>query len=295
MDEHKSLGFMVIRNDTILYEWYKEGFDRTSTFTSFSLVKSLVSLMTGIAVEEGKLKVDDPIGKYLPEIKDSAVRGVKVEDLLNMASGIKFKESYFNPFASIARLYYGRKIPKYIKNLKLENKPGTKFSYSSMDTQLLSMVLSKATGMSVSEYMEKKLWSQMDMEFDASWNLDSKKSDTEKGFSNLNARMVDFAKFGKLMMNNGKWGSKQLVPETWLDRCKTGSDLYKGYSYQWWITNWTKDKDYVAQGILGQYLYVNETRNTIVLRFGKNWADVSWVSTFSEISSNPLVLQRKKK
>lgn len=287
IEKHGTLAFMVIRNDTIQYEWYKKDFDRTSIFTSFSLMKSIVSMLAGIAIEEGRLNLSDEIGEYLPEIKDTAVQKVQVDDLLNMTSGIKFKESYFNPFASIARLYYGRRILRYIRNLKLEHPPGGHFHYSSMDTQLLSLVIERATGTTISEYMEQRIWSQISTAYDATWNVDSKRHDTEKGFACFNATMVDYAKLGKLMLQNGKWNDEQIIPAGWIERSVRQNALTERYAYQWWFPTSTDDLDYVAQGILGQYLYINEESNTIVLRFGKKWGKINWTDLFYKLSSKP--------
>ena len=283
---NKTLSFLVIKNDSIVYESYLDKFDSTSQFTSFSMGKSFVSALVGIAIEEGKIKdVNEPITKYIPELKGEEFKKITIEHCLNMQSGIKFYEGYFNPFSGVAKYYYGRKILKYVSKLKVEKEPGKGFDYKSLDTQLLGIIVERATGKKLANYLEEKIWIPLEMEYDASWNIDSKKGDTEKAFCCLNARTVDFAKFGRLFLNKGKWHGKQVVPEKWVEKSLAGSPNYRGYSYQWWLIN-DKDKSYMAQGILGQYIYVNPTKNIIIVRMGKNWADVYWPRFFGKVAAS---------
>lgn len=284
---NKSLSLLIIRNDSILYEWYHPKFDSSSVFTSMSVAKSVVSLLVGIAVDEGKIKsVHDPITKYIPELKNPGLEKITIEHLLNMQSGIDFKESYFNPFGKIAKYYYGKHLLNYIPKLKVAHAPGQGFNYISIDPQLLSIALERATGKKLGDYCQEKLWQTLGMEFDASWSIDSKRGDTEKGFCGLNARSRDYAKIGRLMLNMGNYNGKQIVSEDWMKHCYDGAENYGGYAYQWWNFQ-SSDRDIMAQGILGQYVYVNPKKNVIIVRTGKKWGkEINWWRFFRDLSSD---------
>ncbi len=281
---NKSLGLTIIRNDSILYEWYDKGFDTSSVMTTFSMAKSFVSLLVGIAIEEGKIKsADEPITTYIPELKDPAFSKISIEHLLNMQSGIHFNESYYNPFGTIAKFYYGKHLLKYVKRLKVDKDPGQGFDYKSLDTQLLGIIIERSTGQKLAHYFQEKLWQPLDMQYDASWSIDSKTGDTEKAFCCLNARILDFAKIGKMMLQKGKWGNEQIVPEEWVELCFKSKN-YPSYSYQWWILN-TPQNEIMAQGILGQYLYINPAKNIVIVRMGKKWGkSINWWNFFTRLS-----------
>lgn len=287
MKANKTLSFLVIRNDTVLYDWYHDKMDSASMFTTFSMAKSFVGLLIGIAIEEGKINsVNDPITKYIPEFKNPGFEKVTIQHLLNMESGIEFKESYFNPFGHIAKYYYGRKILNYVPKLKIEEEPGKGFNYKSLDTQLLGLIIERATQTKLATYLELKIWRKLGMEFPATWSTDSKKGDTEKAFCCLNARVHDFAKIGRLMLNEGVYNGEQIVPKNWIRSSMKRDNGYQGYANQWWILR-TDEHELMAQGILGQYLYINPAKNIIIVRMGKNWGkEVNWWTIFSEVTRN---------
>jgi CubicO group peptidase (beta-lactamase class C family) len=285
LEENKTLAFVVIHGDTVKYQWYKKGFDEESVFTTFSMAKSFVGLLTGIAIQEGYLSENDPITKYLPQIKNAGMQKVTVHHLLQMQSGIKYKESYINPFGPTAKFYYGRRLDKYIKKLKAEKEPGQEWNYQSVNTQLLGMVLEQATGRKLATYFQEKLWQPLGMNHGAIWNTDSKKSDTEKGFCCLTGTPLDFAKIGRLMLHKGMYEGTQIIDSAWVEKStrQTGSDGARWYQYQWWPLN-EKEGSFMANGILGQYLYVNPAKNIIIVRMGKKNGDISWVKLMGEIS-----------
>ena len=286
LDDSKSVGFLIIQNDTLLYEWYDKNYDESSIVTTFSMAKSIVGLLIGIAIDEGFIKSEnDLITDYLPELDAEGFDKIRVIHLLNMCSGIGFNESYINPFGHVAKFYYGRKLDQYVSKLKVETEPGTTFKYQSCDTQILSMILEKATGRRPAEYLQEKIWQRIGMQYDASWSIDSRKHNTEKAFCCLNARTIDLAKFGRLMLNNGNWNGDQIVSEEWINKSTQGSDIYIGYSRQWWILN-TSDNDYIAEGILGQYLYINPAKKLIIVRMGRSYGDVRWKTVFREIAKS---------
>lgn len=312
LEKSKTLGFMVIRNDSILYENYFKNLDKTKPHPSFSVAKSYVSALLGIAIDEGYIKsTDEEIMKYIPELGND-FKGVTIEHVLNMRSGVKFDEGYFNPFGDVAKYYYGRNLNKYIRKLTVESEPDMGFQYRSVNTQLLATIIATATQRPFQDYFYEKLWAPLHMEYDASWSLDSKKNNTPKAFCCLNATMRDFAKFGKLYLNNGNYNGKQIVPVKWVKKTLDASQALKNknkYAYQWWrishlepinqqeptkddvmvVRNNRKyishlDNDYYAQGILGQFIYINPDKNMVIVRLGSNYGKVWWKDFFQKIS-----------
>ena len=286
LEDSKTVSFLVIRNDTILYEWYGKSYNDSAIVTTFSMAKSLVGLMIGIAIDEGAIVSEqDYIVQYLPELKNPGFDSIRIVHLLNMCSGIHFGESYVNPFGDVAKYYYGKNLKKYVSKMVVEETPGTRFNYQSGDTQLLAMILARATGKSPTEYLQEKIWDKLGMQYDASWSIDSKRHQMEKAFCCINARTVDLAKIGRLMLNRGNWEGEQIVSKEWVHKSTKGSDVTRSYSRQWWILQ-TKSKEYMAQGILGQFLYVNPSKNVVIVRMGKNYGDVYWKRKFKYIARN---------
>jgi CubicO group peptidase (beta-lactamase class C family) len=240
----KTTAFLIIRNDTVLFEKYDQGYDRNVISTFFSVTKSITSLLVGIAVDEGYIKsVHDPVTDYIPELKncDPHFRRLTVEHLLNMQAGLQFNESYSNPFAGMARLFYGQNQLGFIKKLKFNAEPGEKYSYNSATTAILGIALERAVGRSYAEYLEEKIWKPMGMEYDASVSLDDKKHHFAKSYQGLNATAIDLAKIGRLYLNGGNWNGKQIVSKAWIDKsimpCPEENHIgrtYYGYQYQWY-------------------------------------------------------------
>ncbi len=276
LEKTKTVAFLVIRNDSLLYERYLNGYKRSTPVASFSIAKSFTSMLVGIAVSEGAINsVQDPVTKYVPELQHAGFDRVTIEHLLNMHSGIKSSESYFNPFGGVAKLYYGRNLKKYMKHLKLEGEPGGGFSYKSVNTQLLGLIVERATHKLLADYMQEKIWQSIGAEYDAGWSIDSRKHQETKAFCCFNACATDFAKMGRLYLKNGNWNGKQLVPESWVkESLSTVGDKNGGiYSYQWWHN---KSDDFFAQGHLGQYIYVYPKKNIIIVRLGKKYGMDPW-------------------
>lgn len=278
LEKEKTLAFLIIRNDTILAEDYLFDYNAASIVPSFSVAKSVISILIGCAIEDGYIGgVEEPVTKYLPELEQRGFEKVTIEHVLQMTSGLDFNESYTNPFGDAATYYYGRNLEKVVSKSKTEVPPGERFQYVSGNTQILTNILDRVLGdQSVSHYLQEKIWKPLGMEYEASWSLD-RKDGLEKGFCCLNARARDFAKLGRLYLHRGNWEGKQVVPEEWVDR-STRIDTTNGsvwyYQYQWWQAS---DKgDYYAEGILGQFIYVNPTKNFIAVRLGKKYGDINW-------------------
>jgi CubicO group peptidase (beta-lactamase class C family) len=310
LEENKTVAFLIIKNDTIQYEKYFKGHDKQSIVPSFSMAKSVTSILIGFAIDEGLIKsVDEPITTYIPELTKNGFDKVTIKHLLQMTSGIKFNEIYVNPFGDAASFYYGLNLRKVIGKMKLKSEPGKKFEYVSGNTQLLGLVLERSLkGKTITNYLQEKIWTPLGMEYDASWSIDRKKNGLEKTFCCINARARDFAKIGRLYLNNGSWNGKQIISQNWVEESTTVDTTNGGvvfYKYQWWLptslnnirrenfnlNNPTKeklvlstDKDFMAEGILGQFIYVNPTKKLIIVRLGKNEGKADWWATFTSVA-----------
>lgn len=279
LESNKTVAFLIIKNDMIQYEHYFQGYDQKSIVPSFSMAKSITSILIGCAIDDGLIKsVDEPITNYLPELKKNGLEKVTIKHLLQMTSGIKFTEGYFNPFGDVASFYYGRQLRKYVSKMKLKTEPGKEFKYISGNPQVLGLILERVLKpKTLTEYLQEKLWQPLGMEYDATWSIDKKKNGIEKTFCCINARARDFAKIGRLYLNKGNWNGKQIVSEKWVKE-STKIDSTGGgvgfYHYQWWFP--TKNGDYMAVGLLGQYIYVNPSKNLIIVRLGKKEGKIDW-------------------
>lgn len=281
---NNSVAFLIIRNDSILFEKYYQDYNAGSTVPSFSAAKSYTSALVGAALADGFIKdVNEPIVNYLPELKSrKGFDKITIKHLLQMTSGIKANESYYNPFGQAAHLYYGRNLRNYLKKLKVDYAPGTKFAYRSINTQLLGLIVERATNKQLTTYLNDRIWTKLQPEYDASWSID-KNNGLEKAFCCINAKARDFAKFGRLYLNKGKWNDEQVLPAAWIDdsttpEIKEGGASY--YGYQWWMTK----RGYEANGLHGQYIFVCPEKNLIVVRLGKREGDVAWEAVFDRLA-----------
>lgn len=286
-EEHKTVAFLIIRNDSLLFENYYDGYSRTKLVPSFSVAKSFTSALIGCAIDDGLIKsVNEPITNYIPELKKNGFDKVTIRHVLLMTSGLKFNESYYNPFGDAATFYYGRTLRKSIAKMKMEEEPGTDFEYQSGNTQLLGLILERALKTkTVTQYLQEKIWTPLQMETPASWSIDKKKDGLEKTFCCINATAVDFAKFGRLYLNKGNWNGQQLISKQWVEE-STKLDTTDGsvnyYQYQWWMAR--PGVDFMAEGILGQFIYVYPKKNLIIVRLGSDYGNVSWKSVFVKLS-----------
>lgn len=289
LEDNKTVAFLIIKNDTIQYEKYFNGYNQESIIASFSMAKSITSILIGCAIDDGLIKsVEEPITIYLPELEKNGFRKVTIKHLLQMTSGLDFNESYYNPFGEAASFYYGTDLKNEVSKLRLKATPGTQFEYVSGNTQLLGRVLESAlNGKTITQYFQEKLWTPLEMEYDGSWSLDREKEGTEKTFCCINARARDFAKIGRLYLNKGKWNGKQIVSEKWVTESTTIDTTAGGvneYKYQWWLP--TTTGDFMAEGILGQYIYVNPSKKLIIVRMGKDNGHVNWQDLFVLLGKN---------
>ena len=272
-DYHKNqrtVAYLIIKNDSILYEKYYDGFDKDTKSNSFSVVKSMVTAMLGIALKEGTIKsLDQKVIEFIPELKGPYASSVTVGDLSSMASGQKWGEAYYNPFSVTSAAYFVNSLDTLILNQPIHHKPGQTFNYKSGTTQLLGMVIKRATGKKLSDYLSEKLWKPMGAEHPALWQLDSDESGMEKAFCCLASNARDFALFGKLFKNNGQWDGQQLLDSSFVALAlKPRFQESPEYGYGWWLDNYKDRKVYMMRGHLGQYVLVVPDEDLIVVRLG---------------------------
>ncbi len=268
--DRKTVAYLVIKNDSILYEKYYDGFGIASKSNSFSVVKSIVSALMGIAIQEGTIKsLDQKVVDFIPDLKGPYADQLRVGDLSSMASGQKWKEEYYNPFSVTSASYFVNDLDDLILNQPIDQKPGEAFRYKSGTTQLLGMVIKKATGKTLSAYLTEKLWQPMGAEHTAFWQLDSNENGMEKAFCCLATNARDFARFGKLYKNHGRWNGTQLLDSSFVAlSVKPRFEESPEYGYGWWLDVFQDKKVFMMRGHLGQYILVVPEEDLIVVRLG---------------------------
>jgi CubicO group peptidase (beta-lactamase class C family) len=302
--------FLVIRNDSLIYENYLDGFTRYDILPSNSMSKSFTGTLVHIAQKEGKIKsLSEPMTNYIPELlkRDSNFKKITIQHLLDMRSGFDFNEGRYDLKDDAIRYGLRRNLEKYMLKVKVAEPPG-RFKYQSVNTQFLGLIIERATGKKLSAYLEEKIWKPLGMEHDASWNVDSKKRKREFASAGLNAIPRDFAKLGQLYLNKGKWNGEQILDEEWVNTVSNVDtmDKYGGYKNQWWSRNvyssfydsaeairfqnqmlransirrsdegyrvYYRTEAFSGIGFLNQYLYVNPKNKVVIVRIGKRWAN----------------------
>ncbi|MDA9561538.1 beta-lactamase family protein [Gammaproteobacteria bacterium] len=284
LEHYKTDGLIVLHNGNLLYENYWNNNSATSKHIAFSVTKSFVSALVGIALDEGLIdNIKDPITKYLPDFKGTGYEGVRIKDILQMSSGVDFNEDYADPKSDINR--FGRATARgssfrdFAKSLERGREPGTYHHYVSIDTQVLGFLLAEVTGMPLKEYLYKKIWNKIGMEDDAFFIVDN--NGVEMALGGLNATLRDYAKFGELYLNRGKWNGEQVVPASWVDASHTTdgphlkpgeselSSSHWGYGLQWWVPGFP-DTDYTASGVYNQYIYIDPLTNVVIAKTSSN-------------------------
>lgn len=266
----KTIAYLIIKNDSIWHESYFDGFNENSKTNSFSMAKSVVTMALGKAIMEGKIKsLDQKVNDFFPEIKGKYANVVTLGDLASMSSGMSWDEKYYSPLSIVTRAYFDDDLKKVILGLEFKDKPGVAFKYSSGDTQLLAMCIEKATGMYISEYVSNHFWKPLGAENEALWQLDHEPDGIEKAYCCIASNARDFARFGKLYLNNGKWNGKQILDSTFVKKCITPRFKDSShYGYGWWMHNIKGKKLYYMRGHLGQFVIVIPEDELIIVRLG---------------------------
>jgi CubicO group peptidase (beta-lactamase class C family) len=299
--ESGTVAFLVFRDGRLVDERYFHGYDRDATVTSFSVAKSFNSAMVGIAIEDGLIGgVNDPVTRYVPELlkRDPRFSRVTLRHLLSMSSGLRYEESDVPWKDDGALTYEAPNLRKAaLEQTQVVTSPGRRFLYNNFNPLLIGLVLERATGMSVSRYLETRIWRPLGMVTDGSWSLDSRASGFEKMESGLNGRAIDLARLGLLYLNRGRWHGRQLVPQAWVAASTargTTRDPAPFYALGWWTPAVSDPGAFVAEGNFGQYLYVSPTHRVVVARFGTGYGyghrmvgdlSGSWAELLAEIAA----------
>lgn len=301
--------FIIIKSDTVLFEKYYNKTFRESINTSFSMAKSFTSALIGIAIDEGHIKsVNDYVVNYITELKGKISDTLSIKDLLGMSSGIKYNPAYYLWADEPKSYYYPDLKGLVLQKAKQEYEPDRYFKYVNYNTILLGIILERTTKTSPWKYLQDKVWKPVEMEYSASWSVDSRKNNFAKMESGINARSIDYAKFGRLFLQKGYWNGKPVISESWIIESTSPPNLNENpyyyisknfnpyalffkdrqlyYKYGWWgLEHEDGHYDYMAIGIYGQFIYVCPQKQIIIVRNGKKWGKIDWwPHLFKEIS-----------
>lgn len=277
LSETDTSAVLVLKDGEVRFERYMSTGGRDVNWMSMSVAKSFIATGIGIAVDENLIDISLPITDYVPSLLGSAYDNVRIKDVLQMSSGAAWNENYNDPNSDVMRLArimaIGGSMDEFVATLKRATKPGTLNHYNSTDTQALGMLLARATGKSVSEYLTEKIWHPLGMESDGYWLVDD--HNVELAFGGLNATARDYAKLGELYRLNGQWNGRQVVSEKWIEDATrpdaphlmpgNNEDYPLGYGYQWWIPE-SSEGEFSAIGVYNQFIYVNPTRNLVIVK-----------------------------
>ena len=291
LENNESVAFLVIKNDSVIHEQYWDNYNKNSLSNPFSATKSIVGVLTGIAIGEGLISDDDAVGKYIPEFNSGENSKLKIRHLLTMSSGLNWDESYSSLFSLTTEAYYGTNLNQLITNLKVVVEPGKTFRYMSCNTVLLAMIVSKASGMTISAYAEQKLWNPIGASQPAYWSLDHNEG-LEKSYCCFYSTARDLAKVGKLYLDSGIWNGQRIVPADFVRESLTPNNCLDEnghpvdyYGYQWWLTAIDAHKIFYARGILGQYVVVIPDKKIIFVRLGKKRGEKTGNNQYTDMIS----------
>ncbi|GAA0859175.1 serine hydrolase [Aliiglaciecola litoralis] len=285
IEQSGTTGLLVIKDGNIVYEDYLRGNAQDRQHISWSMGKSFLSALFGIAIEEGYVKsIEQEVTEYVPELKGTGYDGVRIKDVLQMSSGVGFNEDYGDFYSDINRfsraIAFGTSLDEFVASMKRARPPGTYHHYVSIDTQVLGMVLTRALDVSLTDYLQEKIWQPLGMEYPAYWLKDD--YNMELALGGLNVTLRDYGKFGWLYANYGNYQGTQLVPIQWVldsvtpdaphllpgaDNPFSSSD--SGYGYQWWIPQGAAD-EFAAQGIYHQYIYIDPDQKLVIVKTSAN-------------------------
>ena len=280
---NKTIAYVIIKNDSIWFENYYDGYNENSQTNSFSMAKSYVSGLLGKAIKEGYIKsLNQPVSDFLPTFNNGLAAKMTVGDLSSMSSGTNWDEGYYSPLSITTRAYFDDDLEKVILGLQVTEQPGQKFKYASGDTQMLSMVLEKATGKKMYNYLTESFWKPLGCENPTLWQIDSEKHDLVKAYCCIASNAKDFARYGKLFKDHGKWNGQQVLDSSFVAKAITPRfPESPEYGYGWWMKDLGDKHFFMMRGHLGQYVIVEPNDNVIIVRLGHLKGENNNVGTFT--------------
>lgn len=300
LEDTKTSGFLVIKNDAIKFEQYYLGSNEDTRLSSNSMGKSVVSALMGIAVDEGFIdSIEDPLSKYIPEFRNTQLADIPIKACLQMASGINFDEETDMSTYSM-RTLLGTPAMKLISKKSLQEAPYTTREYLSINTEILGEIIVNATGRGLADYLEEKIWKKIGVEHDAYWTLSN---DKELAMGGLCISLRDYARFARLYLNNGNWQGEQIIPAQWIrdtfdisapySKPGANDDSYNdiGYGYQWWIPEGNQG-EFMAIGVYSQWIYVSPEKGIIIVKtsadpdFNEETYELKHLEFFREVANN---------
>lgn len=290
LEKTNTTAFIVMRNDSLLYENYFNGNSIEKQNIVFSITKVFITSLLAIVIDEGHIKsLDQKVGEFVGAYNVGKKKLIKIRDVLQMTSGID-QGDYRSPI-KVGQTYYSNNLDNIVSKIQVGVPSGTKFEYKSIDTQVLGMVIEAATGKEVSELLYEKIWKPMGMEYDAYFTKDSVDGN-ERMYGGMALTSRDILKLGMLYQKKGKWNGKQIIPEDWMNSITIRNEhngKWWGYNKGWWLEtfvdgDYLDGTDFYASGYQGQYLYINPVSNLIILRQGKNPGGIRWYTAIGHLS-----------
>lgn len=275
LDSMRVAGLLVIHEGEIILETYGDEHDEVTTWNSFSVTKSVLSMMFGAAIADDYIRgVEDYVTRYLPELRGSAYEDVTLEHLLWMGSGVAWNEDYTDPQSDVATLDLIEDTDEfiaYMADLERAHEPGSTFNYSTGEVNLAGVVLQEAVGSTLTEYANERIWQGFGMEHPASWSLIGEEA-TEHGGCCISATLRDYGRMGMMAKKRGEnHQDESLLPESWMERSVTPSAVNEEYGYLWWLQD---EGVFNGSGIFGQYLYINQEEKLIIAMQSK-WKEAT--------------------
>jgi len=297
--DHGTTAFIAIRDGKLLYERYFNGFRRDSLFKAFSVTKSVTSALIGLAIADGLIgSVDDPVTKYIPEMRDPAFARATLHQCLDATAGIRYTRGVM-PWRDQPHMYYTTDVRGFILDARIEVEPGTRFSHDDLAPLLLGVALERALhkrqpSQTLSGYLAERVWQPIGAEYDALWNVDRQDGGLEKTESGFTARAIDLAKLGVLYLNGGRWGTRQVLPPAWVAASCTAAGDPRApnvwddgfHSLQWWGRKVPRPAppDFYANGHFGQRIYVSPRNRLVLVRMGDSTGGLDWTGPLAAIA-----------
>ncbi len=288
LERTESTSFLVLHDDELLVEEYPLGGDRDDVATSFSVAKSILSTVLGIAIERGEVgSLDDPVTDYVPELleRDERFGRITLRHLVSMSSGLRYEEQGM-PWSDDAETYYSPDLRSTALSAEVEEAPGTRWLYNNYNPLLLGLVLERATDRPLADYVSDHLWQPMGAEYDASWSLDSEQHGFAKMESGFNARPLDYARFGYLVAHDGRVDGRQVLPRGWVARATAAdsrTDPAPHYQWFWWVDT-SREGSFLARGNKGQLIYVDPGTDVVVVRTGRDFGIDDWPAVLADVT-----------